>query len=327
MSRDWRTSLVGWLGERLPAASAIGIDRSFGLPAGASNETIGLDVTVTCDGRAHVLPLVLRPQREAGILAPYDVARQHAVMRALAGTEVPVPAVLWLERDPAVLGVPFFLMERIAGETLPLFWFGARTPRLEAAALALAGIHAVDWRGCGLSFLLPAGESVAVPAPIDSDLAQWRARAAHLGIEAHPLLVALGGYLSRNEPADARSALIHGDPNPGNYLMSGDTVKAVLDWELAAVGDPRADLGFYAALLAAFGGMSSERGRTLLSEAYEGATGRRLHALDYYEASGLYKMAVVLAGWAGRGHGGFGYYGFDAIGRRLSVLLGPRWAE
>ncbi|MDZ7728932.1 MAG: hypothetical protein U5Q44_12455 [Dehalococcoidia bacterium] len=96
----------------------------------------------------------------------------------------------------------------------------------------------------------------------------------------------------------------------------------MLDWELAAIGDPRSDLGFYAALSAIFGGLPSSGGATVLSEAYEDVTGTKLHNLDYYEALGLYRMAVVISGWAG--HAGLGW-GLELIARRLSVLFGPRW--
>jgi len=320
---DWRSALVAYIREKLPSADSVEIAGLHGMPAGASNETIGLDLRITCDGHDSVLPLVLRPQRSAGILAPYDVGRQFRVMRALAPTAVPVPAVLWHEPTGDVLGTPFFFMQRVRGETLPLFWYGSRTPRLEASARALAAIHEVDWREAGLSFLLPPA-GAELPSPVECDLAPWRERAAHAGLANHPLLVSLGGFLAASEPADARHALIHGDPNPGNYLVRGNDVVAVLDWELAAIADPRADFGFYAALLAVFGGMPGERGQTLLSSAYEAATGRSLANLDYYEATGLYKMAVVMAGWAG--HLGGGYYGLDAIARRLALLFGPRWA-
>jgi aminoglycoside phosphotransferase (APT) family kinase protein len=323
---DWRAALAAYIHSRLPSAEAVEIVGLRGMPAGASNETIGIDLRVSCDGCTYTLPLVLRPQRTGGILAPYDVARQFNVMRALSGTTVPVPAVLWHEPDSAVLGAPFFLMERVAGETLPLFWYGSRTPRLEAAALSLAAIHAVNWSAAGLSFLLPSPGDHPLPPPIECDLAPWRERASHAGLESHPLLIALGGYLTANEPSDARHALIHGDPNPGNYLMRADEVVAVLDWELAAIGDPRADFGFYAALLSTFGGMPGDRGQSLLSSAYEVVTGTPLTALDYYEAVGLYKMAVVMAGWVGRMGGISGFYGMDTISRRLESLLGPRWA-
>ena len=212
-------------------------------------------------------------------------------------------------------------MSRVRGETLPLFWF-ANGPRLHAAAGMLAAIHQVDWRARGLEFLCAEPEPAS---PLAAEIGAWRARAERLRISRAPLVVALAEWLRANEPADARFALLHGDPNPGNYLFAGNSVVAVLDWELAAVGDPRSDLGFYAALHTVFGGMSGSAGRTLLSEAYETVTGQPLHNLDYYEAFGLYRMAVVTAGWAGRFGGATSSYSMDAISRRLAVLFGPRW--
>lgn len=322
----WREGLTAYLHARLPAADEVRIGRLVNMPAGASNDTVGLDLEVQCDGHEFATPLILRPQRADGILAPYDVGRQFRVMRALGRTAVPVPAVLWYEADESALGTPFFLMERVVGETLPLFWYGP-SPRLVAAAEMLATIHAVDWRVSGLDFLLPASPgSASLPPAIECELAGWRARADGFRIGRAPLLVALADYLTRNEPSDARYAFLHGDPNPGNYLFQGDRVVTVLDWELAAIGDPRSDLGFYAALLGVFGGMPGDGGKTLLSEAYAAVTGAPVADLEYYEALGLYRMMIVLTGWGGR-LGGFSHHGMDTIARRLTVLLGPDWAE
>lgn len=318
---DWRERLLAYLAQRLPSADRLELRSISGMPAGASNDTVAFDLRVTCDEIVTDVPLVLRPQRPEGILAPYDVGRQFAVMRVLKSTAVPVPAVAWHEPDHAILGVPFFIMERVRGDTLPLFWYG-RSPRLRAAAEALATIHAIDWNGAGLAFLAP---EPLTSSPVETELAQWRARGEMLRIGRAPLLLTLGDYLRRHEPADARHALLHGDPNPGNYLFQGDRVVAVLDWEVAAIGDPRSDLGFYAALNTVFAGIPGEGGRTLLSDAYQDVTGTPLQNLDYYEATGLYRMAVVMAGWAGRWGAPGGGYGMDAIARRLSVLLGPRW--
>jgi aminoglycoside phosphotransferase (APT) family kinase protein len=320
----WRQRLLDYLRTRLPSAGDLSIARISGMPAGASNETIAIDLAVACDGYDFVLPLVLRPERADGILAPYDVSRQFHVMRALAATDVPVPAVLWLEQDRSVLGAPFYFMERVRGETLPLFWYGSASPRLPAVAATLARIHAVDWRSAGLAFLLPGEAARApLPSPLECDLAAWRQRAGRAALHEHPVLRALDSFLAKNEPADARHALLHGDPNPGNYLVGTSDVVAVVDWEVAAIGDPRSDLGFYAALLSMFGGMPGEGGRTVLSQAYESVSGRPLANLGYYEGVGLYKMAVVLAGWSDRAGAG---YAMEAIARRLSVLFGPSWA-
>lgn len=318
---DWRARLASYLAGRLPSAASVEIVNLRGMPAGASNDTVAIDLRVASADGSFDVALVLRPERPDGILAPYDVHRQFRVMRALHHSPVPVPAVAWYEPDPSVLGVPFFIMARVPGETLPLFWY-AQGPRLHAAAAMLAAIHSVDWRALGLQFLAAEADP---PTPLAAEAAAWRQRAERLRISRAPLVVALGEWLRANEPPDARFALLHGDPNPGNYLFSGNTVVAVLDWELAAIGDPRSDLGFYAALHTVFGGISGSAGRTLLSEAYEDVTGTRLHNLDYYEAFGLYRMAIVTAGWAGRFGGAASGYSMDAISRRLAVLFGPRW--
>lgn len=322
--RDWREALGSYLETRLGSASEVRVHGAGYMAAGASNETLPVDIACRCAGREYVVPMVLRPERSDGILAPYDVGRQYRVMRALAKSEVPVPPVAWYEPSGEVLGAPFFLMARIRGETLPLFWYGSASPRLPEVASMLAQIHAVPWRELGLEFLLECGVGAEAPqSPLASDLGPWRRMAAHAGIEGHPVLVALGGYLVANEPADAEWRLLHGDPNPGNYLLDGDRVAAVLDWEVAAIGDRRSDLGFYAALLAVFGGMPGRAGRTLLSDAYEAATGRTLQNLEFYEAVGLYKMAIVMSRWGGRT--GMAY-GMETIARRLDSVLGPAWA-
>jgi aminoglycoside phosphotransferase (APT) family kinase protein len=319
----WRQRLLDYLHTRIPSAASLTIVRISGMPAGASNETVALDLAVTCDGSDYVLPLVLRPERHNGILAPYDVSRQFRIMRALASTDVPVPAVLWFEDDPGILGAPFYFMERVRGETLPLFWYGNSSTRLPAVAAALAAVHDVDWQAANLWFLVESPDATRLPPPLECDLASWRLRAVRAGLDSHPVLQALDAFLAANEPADARHALLHGDPNPGNYLVRGNDVVAVVDWEVSSIGDPRSDLGFYAALQSMFGGMPGEGGRTVLSHAYQAATGQPLANLDYYEGVGLYKMAVVLAGWGGRAGAG---YALEAIARRLSVLFGPSWA-
>jgi len=318
---DWRERVAAYLHERLPSAESVAVGRVGAMPAGASNETAAVDLLVTCGGTTTTVPLVLRPQRRDGILAPYDVERQYRVMRALKRTAVPVPTVAWLERDAGVLGAPFFFMHRLSAETLPLFWYGGGSPRLMAAARALAAVHRVDWRPAGLGFLLPPGaDESAPPSPLLCELALWDVRAERMGVARHPVLVALRAYLVANEPPDARHALIHGDPNPGNYLFRGDAVVAVVDWELGSIGDPRSDLGFYAALMSVFGGWPSDDGHSVLSYAYEEATGAPLTHLPYYAAWGLYRMAVVMSGW------GWGYGGLDSLAGRLSHLLGPGWA-
>jgi aminoglycoside phosphotransferase (APT) family kinase protein len=314
---DWRERLAAYLGAKLTSAEAVTIARVGRMPAGASNETIALDVAVTCDGVETSLPLVLRPQRPDGILAPYDIGRQFTIMRALADTDVPVPTVAWHEPDAAILGVPFFLMHRLQCETPPLFWYGPG-PRVDSAAQALGRVHRVDWTLLGFDSLVSAGTEAA--SPLRAELPQWDARARHTGMHEVRPVRKLREYLLDHEPGDARFALIHGDTNAGNYLFRGPDVVAIVDWELSAIGDPRSDLGFYAALNQMFGGYPAEPGESVLSEAYQRLTGVRLTNLAFYEAWGLYRMLIVMGGWGGRG-----WWGGGGIEYRLRDLLGSGW--
>lgn len=167
---DWRHELARYLEGRLPAATSVEIETAGYMAAGASNETIPINARVTCDGYPVVLPLVLRPQRVEGILAPYNVERQFRIMRAMATSEVPVPGVAWYEPSPEVLGTPFYVMTRVRGETLPLFWYGSASPRLPVVAEMLVRIHQVPWRE-RLGFLHDGDEATT---PLESDLGPWR---------------------------------------------------------------------------------------------------------------------------------------------------------
>ncbi len=316
---DWHERLERFFAEQLPSAESVRIAAVRPMPAGASNDTASMDLRVRCEGIEWTMPVVVRPERRHGILAPYDVAKQFRVLRSLAHTPIPVPAAFWYCDDLDILGAPFYVMERIRGDTLPVLWYGGRSPRLLAAAEALATVHAVDWRRAGLEFLVQEDRRSA--DPVRGEIAAWRRRAAGSPIAGATWFVALADYLIRSQPADAALALLHGDPNPGNYLFQADKVVAVLDWELAAIGDPRSDLGFYAALATTFGGMTGHQGASVLSDAYHAVTGIHLTNLAYYEALGLYRMAALLAA----SRGAFSYYGMDSISRRLAELLGPRW--
>lgn len=316
---SWRAALERFLRGRLPSADDVTVAAVHALPRGASNTTLAVDVAVLCDGFRFVLPCVLRLQRGEGLLAPYDVLREHRVLRALARAAMPVPPVLWCTSGIDGLGSPFFLMLRVEGRSLPSFWYPGPGPDVYAIAEALASIHSLDWRTCGLDFLAPPG----VADPLAADLAVWEPKLRARGLEGHAFFLALRDRLMRDQPADARLRLVHGDPNPGNFILRGDRVIAIVDWELAALADPRADLGFYAALQTVFLAPPPLPGETSLSQAYRAVTGEPLSELGYYEAVGLYKLAIVMAGSGG--WGGF-FAAREAIERRLAELLGPRWA-
>jgi aminoglycoside phosphotransferase (APT) family kinase protein len=318
----WTETLSDYVRARLPGATRVDLVNFGRMPAGASNETIRFDLVWEDGAGRQFVPLILRPQRSTGILEPYDVARQYRVMAGLAASSVPVPRMYWLEEDPAVLGMPFYVMERVEGFSMPLMWYGggASEPVFENYARALALVHQVDWQGCGLAFLDPGGAT-----PVEGELLDWRGRAARFGIDQQPLLQAMDGWLRENQPAQQAKSLLHGDCNPGNYIFREERVAAVVDWELATLGDPRSDLGFYGGLLAIFGGYWGAPGESRLAVAYQRALGKELAELPFFEALGLYKMAVILAGWQ---HGGLwaSPWGWGAIEQRMAEIAGPSWA-
>jgi aminoglycoside phosphotransferase (APT) family kinase protein len=313
----WTETIARYLEFRLPEAGPIDVVSAGRLPAGASNATIAFDALFEVDGARFQVPLILRPQRQAGILAPYDVARQFRIMRSLATTPVPVPVVAWFEEDTSHFGAPFFLMSRLVGvRTPPLVWY-AGSPLAVAAARTLAKIHALDDSDARISWMVTPGAS-----PLASELAEWDRRAEYNGADHDPLLMRLRSILLENEPGDARLGLTHGDTNAGNYLFRGDEVAAVVDWELAALGDPRSDLGYYTALEMMFGGGASERGESVLSDAYERVTRQKLAHLDFYEAWGHYRMLTLVGGPRG---GWWNPYGAELAIQRLDTIIGRGW--
>lgn len=315
----WRTALEAYLRSMLTSADEVRLAAVRALPQGASNTTLAVDVHIECASCTFLLPCVLRLQRTSGLLAPYDVLREHRLLRILDRAGFPVPRPLWGAGRCDGLETPFFFMLRVEGRSLPAFWYPSQCPELQLIASQLAAIHSADWRRLGLDFLDEGGGI----DPLEAELDQWRRRAIVRNVDGHPLLLALADVLRRQQPRDGRVALLHGDPNPGNFLLHDGRVSAVLDWELASLGDPRSDLGFYAALQTMFLAPPPVPGVTSLSLAYEAVTGTPLRDLAYYEALGLYKLAIVMAGSGG-------WTGFftarERIERRLYELLGPRWA-
>lgn len=306
-------SLEKWLALRRPGAEGVRA-LSLGTPAatGFSNETLLYDVTWREDGRAHREALVLRcaPSGE-GVLPEYDVARQHRILEVLAGTGVPVPRVVGLETDPTLLGVPFYLMERIEGRIPtdnPPYHVGGwvtEIPPAERAALwwdgieVLARIHRLDWRSLGLGWLDTKGEA---PTPLERQLDAYRRFLAWAAAGArHPTCEAALAWLEAERPREpAPVALCWGDARPGNMIFREGRVVAVLDWEMATLGDPQQDLAWWLFLdrhhseglgaprLPGF----PERAETVAR--WEARTGLSASRLDYYEVFAAFRFAVIM---------------------------------
>jgi aminoglycoside phosphotransferase (APT) family kinase protein len=167
--------------------------------------------------------------------------REAAVMRILRARGYPVPAIMWEEPDPGVLGHPFFVMEYVAGR--------ARTDDegLDDMLRSLAQLHglgkeAVDEVAALDS--LPAGSEPE--QAVNAQLRHWHDVYRSAVEYPIPLLERSFAWLRANLRATAPSVIVHGDPGPGNALQDESGVAAVIDWELAHTGDAAEDWAYLA---------------------------------------------------------------------------------
>ncbi|MGW0158490.1 phosphotransferase family protein [Mycobacterium sp. NPDC003323] len=191
---------------------------------------------------------VLR-KKPPGALLPkaHDVGREHRVMSALADSDVPVPRMRVMCDDDSVLGTPFFVMEHVPGRIFPDRVLRDATPDDRAAVYAdlarvLARLHRVDWRTAGLSdFGRPDGY-------LARQVALWTRTWETVKVEECAEMDSLATWLPQHLPTADEACIAHGDYRLGNVLLhpTEPRIVAVLDWELATIGHPMADLGYAA---------------------------------------------------------------------------------
>ncbi len=280
--RSLEEILAEYLTGRLEATGPITIEDMTRIAVGWSHETWLFDACWADRDGEHRRGLCLRRDPGNALLRGHsDLAEQYRVLRCLEGTDVPAPTVYWYEPDPAVLGAPALIMERVPGEC-PSPWRKAGREFYAAAADrgvlplsftdALASIHTADWRAVGLDFL-------GVPGPGDDfarrEVAKWRGFIEESGHPGHPILADLVCWLEANAPATDRLTLVHGAYRTGNVLVDDDRVSAVLDWELQVIGDPMYDVAYVLTELNREGTelLSNVVPRELFFERYQSTTG------------------------------------------------------
>ncbi|WP_034490671.1 phosphotransferase family protein [Afifella pfennigii] len=206
---------------------------------GQSNPTYFVDF-----GRRR---LVLRKKPVGDILpGAHAIEREFRVMKALGPTDVPVPEVLALCEDSSVLGTPFYLMRRLEGRVfhdcaLPGLSPEARRAIYLAMAEALARLHAVDPAELGLGDFGPPGNY------FERQFRRWSRQYAQSPGERIAALDEVCQWLAQNmPPEEERRAIAHGDFRLGNLMFHPQRAEVIgiLDWELATLGHPLADLGF-----------------------------------------------------------------------------------
>jgi aminoglycoside phosphotransferase (APT) family kinase protein len=274
------------------------------------------------DGHSNVTYLVRRgddrfvlrrPPRPPLPPSAHDVLREARLLTALAGTAARVPRVLATCDDESVLGVPFYVMEEVAGTVItdavpPALDTSEQRARIGDELIdALVEIHALDWRAAGLEgFGKPSGY-------LERQLRRFNGLWEHNKTRELPIVAEVGDWLAANLPESPPATIVHGDYRLGNVMVSDDApgrLVSVFDWELATIGDPLADLGYLTvtwagpddpgdSLFAALTAVSRDPGfhtRAQLVARYEQRSGRSMHALHWYQALALWKAAVFMEG-------------------------------
>jgi aminoglycoside phosphotransferase (APT) family kinase protein len=305
--------LTDWLvGEVPPLRPPLTFRR---LAGGHSNLTY--DVADTAE--RHVV--LRRPPVGETLATAHDMTREFTILAALGPTRIPVPDVLALCSDSSVTGAPFYVMSRVEGpvlrdlaatEPFPPAW--RRTAAIDLIR-TLAVLHTLDPDAIGL------GRLGRKDGYLVRQLARWYAQWKSTEQEELPLMDELHAELVARAPAQSRVSLVHGDYRFENCILHDDgSVAAVLDWELATLGEPLADLAllliywtrreeptaiFPSAPTAAEGFPEKPE----VCEIYAREGGFDLGILDYFLAFGYWKLAcisaVVLAQYRAQNSAGF----------------------
>ena len=278
--------------------------------------------------------IVRRPPLGHVQATAHDMGREFTVMSALADTDVPVPRTFAHCPDETVLGAPFYVMERVEGtpyrSAAQLEELGPeRTSAIAGRMVHVLGqLHDVDPAKVGLEeFGRPRGF-------LERQVRRWGQQLEGSKTREHPDADELHRRLTSQVPPEDPSVvgIVHGDYRLDNVLVSHDQIRAVVDWEMATLGDTRTDL----ALLMVYDQLSAAAGGDLVSDvakapgypstaqqlaSYAEAVGRQPGDMGFHMALAYFKLAVILEGihyrflrgqTVGEGFEGLGQ-GFDMI--------------
>lgn len=322
--------LGDWLAARLP-----GLPPPYDyqlVAAGGSNLTY---IVTAGNGESFVLR---RPPVRGRLASAHDMQRETRLLRALAGSAVPVPEVLASCEDPGLLGAGFYCMSYIRGHILrdrasckglDAAWCERASQSLVAVQAAL---HGLDVDALGL------GDLARRDAYLERQLKRWRGQVEAGKTRELPLLDSLHAALSASVPEQrAPSGLVHGDYRFDNVVLDDSgTVVAVLDWELCTIGDPVADfvwsLGYWAEPGEPLTWLQDPPtlhpgfpSRDWVLSRYRQLSGYPLEDLRWYRVFGWWKQACIVEGVYNRlqqgAGGGMAVESLEQIARRVEDYL------
>jgi aminoglycoside phosphotransferase (APT) family kinase protein len=279
-----------------------------------------VDAAPVGEGHSNVTFVIRRGDWEAVIRRPprgplppsaHDVLREARVIGAVGGT-ARVPEILAVGDDEALIGAPFYVMEKVDGHVVtsevPAALDSVEDRRRMGTELvdALVEIHAVDWQAAGLEgFGKPTGY-------LERQLRRFGGLWDHNKTRDIDAVERVGAWLRDNLPESPTATVVHGDFRLGNVIMGAESparVVAVLDWEMATIGDPLADLGYLCTLwtdrddpdlgmfeLSAVTRQEGFPSRGELVARYEERSGRSMTDIRWYQTLALWKSIVFMEG-------------------------------
>jgi aminoglycoside phosphotransferase (APT) family kinase protein len=240
--------LAAYIAGRLSGAEDVRVESLQRIFGGASRETYRFVLRHRQGGEEIERRLILRRDPPGSLIETERYVEFNAY-RAFHGTSVPVPEALWLEEDGRWLDHPFFVMEELAGFESSPQAIVAPPYDQHAAKLArqkwtiLGAIAEADAAALGLHGVM---QPVAPDACWRRELDYWEAKIDEDELCPQPIIRAAIRWLRRNPPPPAQKvAVVHGDFRTGNFLYDIDgNIRAILDWEMAHLGDPLEDLAW-----------------------------------------------------------------------------------
>ena len=301
-------NLTRFLRERVPGPDADAPLQVSKHEAGYSNETFYIS-----RGGEHWV--MRRPPRGELLPTAHDVLREYRVLAGLVGTRARIPRPVIACEDPAVIGAPFYVMERVDGivirEELPDVFEPLDERRRIGQEMieALVELHSVDWH-------TPALESLGRPSGyLERQVRRWAGQLDLTLPRTRPLpgIAEVTNWLRAHLPESGETTVVHGDYKPDNVAMSATAparVLAIFDWEMATLGDPLTDLGW----LMAYWGDTGEPPEQMMSgnnvvtmmpgfhtreemvALYEERSGRSMHHYPFYYTLALWKLTIIIEG-------------------------------
>lgn len=288
-------------------ADAVTVEDVVQHSEGWSRNTFSFTATWEADGSEHIRRFALRSESEGGVLDT-DLEKEFRVMEAVQNTAVPLPDTYWFESDEDVIGAPFFVVGHVDGEA-PNTWRGSDRERLEATwedgddlptqfVDAAAAIHSVSPED------VPFLDRPDPEAVVSEEIDYWAGKYEEFDLRDEPIIDEAIRWFRDNPPEIEELTLIHGDFRIGNMLIDdGDNITAVLDWEMARVGDPHYDLGYSSMPYLAGKLIDSPTDlacalieREWYYNRYEELTDRTVdrYAVDYWCAFSMFVMITIL---------------------------------